>query len=210
MLGRPASTWRAAWDGKRWPLQIAPCGLIGGCIGWISYKARGPYRCSKARPGSFAQASAQTLKARYDASDRRYIGYSRPRREYLSRFPPEGMGKSCVENYHSIWPLWIPILNRTLSFASPYIFSILNQRLIYPMQGLPPQYPPQQPPPQQSSTQQPQASTSGRKCAEVCMDLLAMESVRLFASQGPEAGGPPAAASLEAIGIRVGKQLAER
>ncbi len=58
-------------------------------------------------------------------------------------------------------------------------------------------------PMQQRQIQKPQ-----RKCAEVCMDLLAAECVRLFSSQQP--GGPTAAAAMEAVGIRVGKQLAER
>jgi len=58
------------------------------------------------------------------------------------------------------------------------------------------------------------ASSSGRtgRCAEVCMDLLSMETTRFFSkgSRGQGDGGPPAAAALEAMGIRVGKQLAER
>ena len=61
---------------------------------------------------------------------------------------------------------------------------------------------------QQQQQQQQQASSSGRhRCAEVCMELLALESVRFFTARQ---GGPAAPAALEAMGIRVGKQLAER
>ena len=75
---------------------------------------------------------------------------------------------------------------------------------------------------QQTQQQMQHASLSDRKgrCAEVCMDLLAMETARFFSGAGRQGGsggplakgygGPPTAAALEAMGIRVGKQLAER
>lgn len=46
-----------------------------------------------------------------------------------------------------------------------------------------------------------------RRCAEVCVELLTIEAVRMFSERE---NGPPAAATLEAIGFRVGRQLAER
>ncbi|KAG2451664.1 hypothetical protein HYH02_003444 [Chlamydomonas schloesseri] len=46
-----------------------------------------------------------------------------------------------------------------------------------------------------------------RRCAEVCLELLCAESVRLFHDKQ---SGPAAAAALEAVGYRVGQQLAER
>ncbi|GLI71679.1 hypothetical protein VaNZ11_016961 [Volvox africanus] len=46
-----------------------------------------------------------------------------------------------------------------------------------------------------------------RRCAEVCLELLCVESVRLFHEKQ---SGPAAAAALEAVGFRVGQQLAER
>lgn len=52
-----------------------------------------------------------------------------------------------------------------------------------------------------------QPGTKRAGCAEVCLELLLLESVRLLSSQQT---GPSAAAAFEAIGIRVGKQLAER
>jgi hypothetical protein len=45
------------------------------------------------------------------------------------------------------------------------------------------------------------------KCAEVCLDLLAGEAVRFFSAKQY---GPAAAAALQAVGFRVGRQLAER
>ncbi len=46
-----------------------------------------------------------------------------------------------------------------------------------------------------------------KRCAEVCLELLCAESIRFFTEQQ---GGPAAAAALEAIGFRLGQQLAER
>eukprot|EP00798_Chlamydomonas_sp_ICE-L_P004067 gene4067-14156_t len=46
-----------------------------------------------------------------------------------------------------------------------------------------------------------------RRCAEVCMDLLAIEALRTFSEKQR---GPAAGAALEAVGVRVGHQLAER
>ncbi|KAF8063037.1 trappc6b [Scenedesmus sp. PABB004] len=46
-----------------------------------------------------------------------------------------------------------------------------------------------------------------RKCAEVCLELLAAEAVALF---GAKQSGPAAPAALQAVGFRVGRQLAER
>ncbi|EFJ48044.1 hypothetical protein VOLCADRAFT_91209 [Volvox carteri f. nagariensis] len=46
-----------------------------------------------------------------------------------------------------------------------------------------------------------------RRCGEVCLELLCVEAVRLFHEKQ---SGPAAAAALEAIGFRVGQQLAER
>ncbi|GAX76585.1 hypothetical protein CEUSTIGMA_g4031.t1 [Chlamydomonas eustigma] len=45
-----------------------------------------------------------------------------------------------------------------------------------------------------------------KRCADVCMELLLLESVHLYKNRG----APAASAALEAIGMRVGKQLAER
>jgi hypothetical protein len=42
--------------------------------------------------------------------------------------------------------------------------------------------------------------------AYLCMDLLMLESVRLLSS----AEDPGSSAALEAVGVRVGRQLAER
>jgi hypothetical protein len=66
--------------------------------------------------------------------------------------------------------------------------------------------------PQQQQQQQlkpaPQApQRKQRKCAEVCLDLLATEAVCFFSARQY---GPAAPAALEAIGFRVGRQLAER
>lgn len=46
-----------------------------------------------------------------------------------------------------------------------------------------------------------------KKCAEACLELLSIETVRLFCERQT---GPSAAAALEAVGFRVGRQLAER
>ncbi len=46
-----------------------------------------------------------------------------------------------------------------------------------------------------------------RKCAEVCLELLSIEAVQLFSGKQY---GPSAAAALQAVGFRVGAQLAER
>ena len=51
------------------------------------------------------------------------------------------------------------------------------------------------------------AQAPKKTVAEVCMELLLLESARLLSSQQ---AGPSAAAAAEAIGIRVGRQLAER
>lgn len=52
-----------------------------------------------------------------------------------------------------------------------------------------------------------QKKPGSKRCAEVCLELLCAESVRFFTEQQ---GGPAAAAALEAIGFRLGQQLAER
>uniref|UniRef100_A0A383WPL0 Trafficking protein particle complex subunit 6B n=1 Tax=Tetradesmus obliquus TaxID=3088 RepID=A0A383WPL0_TETOB len=80
-----------------------------------------------------------------------------------------------------------------------------------------PQLPAQQQQPQQQQQQQllqgpPGSSSSSnparpRKCAEVCMDLLFTEAVQFFSEQHY---GPAAGAALQAVGVRVGRQLAER
>ena len=74
-----------------------------------------------------------------------------------------------------------------------------------------PQYQPQpmimQQQPQQPQPSQQQSKRPARRCAEVCLELLAIESVRMFSEKQT---GPTAAASLEAVGVRVGRQLAER
>jgi hypothetical protein len=59
---------------------------------------------------------------------------------------------------------------------------------------------------QQPSAQQ-LASKARSKCAEVCMDLFTLETVRFMSEQQT---GPAAASALQAIGIRVGERLAER
>ncbi|MEW5311084.1 MAG: hypothetical protein WDW38_002827 [Sanguina aurantia] len=46
-----------------------------------------------------------------------------------------------------------------------------------------------------------------RRCAEVCMELLSIEAVQLFTTR---LNGPAAPETLEAIGFRVGRQLAEK
>ncbi|CAK0780027.1 hypothetical protein CVIRNUC_004917 [Coccomyxa viridis] len=50
------------------------------------------------------------------------------------------------------------------------------------------------------------ALVKGRHCSESCMELLALEMVHHYQSQTRL----PAAAAIEAIGFRVGRQLAER
>lgn len=52
-----------------------------------------------------------------------------------------------------------------------------------------------------------QAKQPRRRCAEVCLELMCIESVRFF---NERQSGPAAAAALEAVGFRVGRQLAER
>eukprot|EP00803_Ostreobium_quekettii_P006921 evm.model.scf_318.6 EVM.evm.TU.scf_318.6 scf_318:28602-32904(+) len=51
------------------------------------------------------------------------------------------------------------------------------------------------------------APSKGRTCAEASLELLLIETVRRYSV---EKLGPPAASTLEAIGFRVGRQLAER
>lgn len=46
-----------------------------------------------------------------------------------------------------------------------------------------------------------------RKCAEVCLELLFTEAVKLFQDKQC---GPAAPAALQAVGFRVGRQLADR
>lgn len=59
-----------------------------------------------------------------------------------------------------------------------------------------------------TTAQQPaQTQAPRRRCAEVCLDLLTIEAARLFTERQQ---GPAAAAALEAIGFRVGRQLAEK
>jgi hypothetical protein len=58
---------------------------------------------------------------------------------------------------------------------------------------------------QQQLSSQPQRQR--RRCAEVCNELLTIEAVALFTQRQH---GPAAPAALEAIGFRVGRQLAER
>jgi len=62
---------------------------------------------------------------------------------------------------------------------------------------------------QQAAFQQqlPQPQRQRRRCAEVCNELLGIEAVGLFTRRQC---GPAAPAALEAIGFRVGRQLAER
>lgn len=50
-------------------------------------------------------------------------------------------------------------------------------------------------------------SLKSKECAEVCLELLSMEMAR---SCRQRSAGPPASAALEAIGVRVGRQLIER
>lgn len=57
------------------------------------------------------------------------------------------------------------------------------------------------------SQQQQQVVRPPPKCAEVCLDLLTAEAVRLFSDKQY---GPAAGAALQAVGFRVGRQLAER
>jgi hypothetical protein len=52
-----------------------------------------------------------------------------------------------------------------------------------------------------------QAPRQRRRCAEVCNDLLVAEAASLFTQRQY---GPAAPAALEAVGFRVGRQLAER
>jgi hypothetical protein len=56
--------------------------------------------------------------------------------------------------------------------------------------------------PQQQPAQRPR-----RRCAEACMESLANEAVRFFSEREY---GPAAPAALEAVGYRMGRQLAER
>lgn len=61
---------------------------------------------------------------------------------------------------------------------------------------------------QQQTTQvQQQQQRPPPKCAEVCLDLLTAEAVRFFSDKQY---GPAAGAALQAVGFRVGRQLAER
>lgn len=59
----------------------------------------------------------------------------------------------------------------------------------------------------QSQQQQTQPTRPTPKCAEVCLDLLTTEAVRFFSDKQY---GPAAGAALQAVGFRVGRQLAER
>lgn len=54
-----------------------------------------------------------------------------------------------------------------------------------------------------------ESSQHGRKreCAESCLDFLVIEAVDLYRRAQ---SGPPASTALDAIGFRVGRQLAER
>lgn len=67
----------------------------------------------------------------------------------------------------------------------------------------------QQTQPQQTQQQQQQQQQvrPQPKCAEVCLDLLTSEAVRFFSEKQY---GPAAGAALQAVGFRVGRQLAER
>ncbi len=58
-----------------------------------------------------------------------------------------------------------------------------------------------------AASPRPVASVAGRKCAETCLDLLTTEAVALFSDRDY---GPAAPAALQAVGFRVGRQLAER
>lgn len=60
---------------------------------------------------------------------------------------------------------------------------------------------------QQPAQQQQQQQRPPPKCAEVCLDLLTAEAVRFFSDKQY---GPAAGAALQAVGFRVGRQLAER
>lgn len=59
----------------------------------------------------------------------------------------------------------------------------------------------------QSQQQPTQPTRPTPKCAEVCLDLLTTEAVRFFSDKQY---GPAAGAALQAVGFRVGRQLAER
>jgi len=59
----------------------------------------------------------------------------------------------------------------------------------------------------QLQLQQSQQQRSKRRCAEFCVDLLNTEAVKFFSERQY---GPAAPAALEAIGYRLGRQLAER
>jgi hypothetical protein len=64
---------------------------------------------------------------------------------------------------------------------------------------------------QQQQQQPQQAAQKRRRCAEVCLELLLAEAVRTFgATEAGLPGGPSSCAGLEAVGVRVGRQLAER
>jgi hypothetical protein len=60
---------------------------------------------------------------------------------------------------------------------------------------------------QQPQQQPQQVVRPPPKCAEVCLDLLTSEAVRFFSDKQY---GPAAGAALQAVGFRVGRQLAER
>jgi hypothetical protein len=60
---------------------------------------------------------------------------------------------------------------------------------------------------QQQQQQQQMQAQPQRRCAEVCLDLLTIEAVSLFSTKQY---GPTPAAALQAVGFRVGRQLAER
>ncbi|GBF87775.1 trafficking particle complex subunit 6B [Raphidocelis subcapitata] len=63
------------------------------------------------------------------------------------------------------------------------------------------------PPPAAVGPLQQSAPRQRRRCAEVCNDLLVAEAASLFTQRQY---GPAAPAALEAVGFRVGRQLAER
>eukprot|EP00878_Enallax_costatus_P019702 GHUV01020794.1.p1 GENE.GHUV01020794.1~~GHUV01020794.1.p1 ORF type:complete len:152 (+),score=28.69 GHUV01020794.1:238-693(+) len=67
--------------------------------------------------------------------------------------------------------------------------------------------PPYQQQPSQQQSQQLIQQRPPRKCAEVCLELLTTEAVKLFSEKQY---GPAAPAALQAVGFRVGRQLAER
>ena len=60
---------------------------------------------------------------------------------------------------------------------------------------------------QQQQQPQQQQARQRRRCAEVCNELLNIEAVSFFTQRQY---GPAAPAALEAVGFRVGRQLAER